>query len=609
MNQVQCEACDGEYVAALSWTAAVWRPARWVPYTWTTRAFVTPNRWTSSVNTDKLLRLHEATIATAITLAYQSELYCRYDRSASALAALSCNCGDVKPTGACPISDVARPIVAVTQHCVGLGLNATFSLGSLTIPSSSSDQISTNCSDVTFRAVVESQFKERSQISLSSSFLSRGQGSRVTSARFLKNPNQVVVGEIVGDGLEITFEAPLTEKATICINIPANALNSTTSGVDFAFYTIAEMNAQFNSLQVVAGADAYLINMTSVICTNISRSAVLFPIAVSRNYPVRTFYDSLTDGERAVVIIAAIIFSVLTILNCYHLLMHLTTHRGTFLTLPKTALSALLVFLVFRVVYFLCWPNGVTERYPAVGVLFGEFPPIVFLVVYSVIVARWAQIYHYTMASRGSGSEFGKLQPILFTTDAVLVVAFIVLVILFFTLPSSLPPATCATPLADLNARAPAEIVAIVYKFFYAAVSLVMSGLFSLYGFRIMNVVRNSDKLQGKGSKEASNKKMLRLVIVTFVCTAALVAQVVNLIHSSFTSDRNIYGVLVALLIIEVVPCFIFLNLFKVRSDFIQRVKDKLRNTFGSRTLSSGNINSAALSRTDSIRDNRGRLK
>jgi hypothetical protein len=492
--------------------------------------------------------------------------------------------------------------------CGGVDLKVTTSLGTLFVPSSATGELST-CTDVTFRAVIQAQFKERSQISLTSSFLSRGQASRVTSAKFLKNENQVVVGEVVGDGLEISFEVFPSSPAFVCLNVNQAALQNTTSGVNFVFFTIAQMNADFSSISVLAGAPAVFLNSTSV-CANVSAGGVLFPIAVAGNYPVATFYQSLTDGERAVVIIAALIYCALTVLNCFHLLMHLKTHRGTFLTLPKTALTALMVFLIFRVVYFLCWPNGVTERSPAVGVLFGEFPPIVFLVVYSVIVARWAQIYHYTMSSRGSGSEFGKLQPILFATDAILVVAFIILVILFFTLSSQLPPVTCATPASQLSVRAPAEIVAIVYKFFYAAVSLVMSGLFSLYGVRITNVVRNSDKLQGKGTQNTqSNKKLLRLVIVTFVCTGALVAQVINLIHSSFTSDRNIYGVLAALLLIEVIPCIIFLNLFKVRSDFIQRVKEKLRTTFGgSRTLSTGNFNSHALSRTDSVREEKGRI-
>jgi hypothetical protein len=111
MTPTQCTACGGSFISVVAWNPAKWTPARWVPYSWVPRGFVVPNQWTAAVDTPKLLVLHEATIASAISDAYQSELYCRYDRSASALAGLSCNCGDVKTnTSSCQIADVSRPV-------------------------------------------------------------------------------------------------------------------------------------------------------------------------------------------------------------------------------------------------------------------------------------------------------------------------------------------------------------------------------------------------------------------------------------------------------------------------------------------------------------------
>jgi len=60
---------------------------------------------------------------------------------------------------------------------------------------------------------------------------------------------------------------------------------------------------------------------------------------------------------------------------------------------------------------------------------------------------------------------------------------------------------------------------------------------------------------------------------VTVVCTVCLLAQVGNLIHSSFSTERNIYAVNVALWIIELAPCALFVFMFKVHSDFTKRLK------------------------------------
>lgn len=88
----------------------MWLRARWIPFSWTQRALVTPNSWKPSVDINSLLLAQEAAVASTVGLVFQSELYCRYDRSASALSDLACNCGEGERSTSCASAEVSRPV-------------------------------------------------------------------------------------------------------------------------------------------------------------------------------------------------------------------------------------------------------------------------------------------------------------------------------------------------------------------------------------------------------------------------------------------------------------------------------------------------------------------
>jgi len=57
-----------------------------------------------------------------------------------------------------------------------------------------------DCTDVSIQSVADSQFNERKVISFSSGFITKDEG-RNSQVRFIKNQNQVVVGEMIADGM------------------------------------------------------------------------------------------------------------------------------------------------------------------------------------------------------------------------------------------------------------------------------------------------------------------------------------------------------------------------------------------------------------------------
>jgi len=178
------------------------------------------------------------------------------------------------------------------------------------------------------------------------------------------------------------------------------------------------------------------------------------------DWATATFFDRLEAGEKAITYISAILYMGYLIVVVYNFVFHMKVDKETIWALPKLALMFLTIFLTIRLIYILIWPEGITSRIPALGVLLGELPPVIFLSVFTFLIVRWMEIYHHTMKS--AGAEIKRLRPLLIAANAVVYAAFIVLVILFFALNDQSPPANC-TEDPNVVRRTTAEIVAIVY--------------------------------------------------------------------------------------------------------------------------------------------------
>jgi len=130
-----------------------------------------------------------------------------------------------------------------------------------------------------------------------------------------------------------------------------------------------------------------------------------------------------------------------TVITVYNLAMHIKLTKArklSFWELPKLALLLLAIFLVIRLIFLIIWPTGATVQHPPLGVLFGELPTIIYLTIFTVVVVRWMEIFHYTMKS--AGAQIKAMRPLFIISNAVVYVVFFILVILFFTLDNNLPP-------------------------------------------------------------------------------------------------------------------------------------------------------------------------
>jgi len=249
--------------------------------------------------------------------------------------------------------------------------------------------------------------------------------------------------------------------------------------------------------------------------------------------------------------------------------------------------------------------------------LFLEIFSLLFLSKFFFVVGRIthpvrffrAEIYHFTMTA-GAKQGISKLRPAIIALNAVLFVAFALLIILYFSLQDFTTVIySCSTPDSVLMNKSIGDIVSIVYKAFFAVVSAVLSALFVIYGARSVKIIntiefvsvltlhrvlllmrratRNATKTREKN--KAREAAFTKLMAVSGVCTIALLAQAVFLLWSSATSssqdEGRFYGILTFLYLTEMPPAIIFVIMFKKASSFIKGDRNTMaatRSTIGS---------------------------
>lgn len=119
------------------------------------------------------------------------------------------------------------------------------------------------------------------------------------------------------------------------------------------------------------------------------------------------------------------------------------------------------------------------------------------------------------MTSSGT-SGFSKLKPVVIAINAALFLIFLVLLILFLTLPNPRLVVDCTTTLDELDQHTPTEGVAIAYKVFFALVCVTLSVLFVVYGVRILRLMRNTTAANGRdAAKQARRKHAIMRVSTT----------------------------------------------------------------------------------------------
>jgi hypothetical protein len=113
-----------------------------------------------------------------------------------------------------------------------------------------------------------------------------------------------------------------------------------------------------------------------------------------------------------------------------------------------------------------------------------------------------------------TGESFNKLMPVVIVVNSLICVAFVVLLAIFSTQPSSIHDVlSCASNF--IVEQTSAELVVVIYHIVFSAFCLVFSILFAVYGGRIMAMIRESNKLALQiGAKDKIRQRNRKIVTV-----------------------------------------------------------------------------------------------
>lgn len=195
-----CTNCGGFYQPTYRFFPAHWFAGNLRNVSWVTPSFQPLREFTSTLNYSRITSVVQSAAARQYSFALTTNLFCRYDKRIQLLGQISCDC--FSNNSDC-FSTVQNPDIGLGRVCPG-NINTQIINAppcSLTFPNNSVS--STNCITFKIYTLLATQFQRPAVITLASDF------SRVPSSSpfaSVVNFNNVVVGQILGDGIILSFE-------------------------------------------------------------------------------------------------------------------------------------------------------------------------------------------------------------------------------------------------------------------------------------------------------------------------------------------------------------------------------------------------------------------
>jgi hypothetical protein len=531
------------------------------------------NYWLRAPDTQYFSDIVQAAIGQRFANILASEMLCRYDQIQSSLQGLVCDCTNTGNTDC--YDGLSSSVLARDSLCSGVP--DSFSVGDVTISCDTDLQVlETDCLDVKVSVIPISQFQSRAVSSLSATSISSSRAEQRRSALFIKNSAGVAVGQVLGSGVKVETDRTYLGEISVCLTFPSDF----TSDQPLELFDYAVPNEDYTEFVPLGWTDR--VTVSGTVCVALANtSATYFPIGLQQDWENAAFISTFFPAQVFYLFFGAFMYLLVLAFTTYHFAVHIKMREvgRPFFNLSTSALLILILFLINRFIYVILIVSGVLDTNGEAEVIFSSFPALLFYVIYSIIVLRWAEIYHFTIQS-GQRGGLSKLKPVIIALNSFLTFAFLLLVILYYSLNENVVRVVnCATPDSELTELTRGDIVAIVYKTFYAAVSITLSALFVIYGARVMRLVLKSTK-KGDIQTEKRQKRMKafeKLLAVSCVCTVCLLAQAAFLLWSSALSSNDtsseqakFYGILSFLYGSELPPAVIFVVMFKKASFFIK---------------------------------------
>jgi len=223
------------------------------------------------------------------------------------------------------------------------------------------------------------------------------------------------------------------------------------------------------------------------------------------------------------------------------------------------SLITLLFIYAIRITLNILLLTDVIYTNESLGFVIGNLPSILFYFVYTALLFKWIELYHFALKKLNSSGQFTELKPILIIFNGVIFLFFVLMSIGYALGDEFSTVETCY----NLNGAYPITTKGTISIIFYMVLGLVSIGLFILYilyGVRILELLRNSSKhVSNQNKKQLQLRKLIRLTVVACIC---LFVQSIYYIITSFLSARTVSLSIGVDAFTEIVASLAFMRLF-----------------------------------------------
>jgi len=357
------------------------------------------------------------------------------------------------------------------------------------------------------------------------------------------------VGNIVGDGMQVTFSAPV-QTVRICFvpspNIPFKM-------DEYPVVDFATISADSSLVPLKVTEPTYADNQICAFINGVSGTQTYIPILRKDNYedvPLR-LYD-LTS--LILIYILGCLFCITASFALYKMMVVLYTKikSGRRFRIAQLMIVFIFLFDGVRGVYFFLLPGGLNLKFIVSDYILVVLPTFFYFTAFTIIVSLWAVVCLQPML-KGNFSFDSIVRRLTLIINVILYLFFILICLLFQYLTKQ-NTAGCAG-VATYTDTAIQTTLALVYAVVIAFLSFVVGIGFIIFGTKLFI------ELNVNNSKRLSKKTRLQkqTFIITLVCSIAFILHCIFIIILAALPKANIIFSFVGLVITEIAPSFILL--------------------------------------------------
>eukprot|EP01102_Stenamoeba_stenopodia_P015747 TRINITY_DN5407_c0_g3_i1.p1 TRINITY_DN5407_c0_g3~~TRINITY_DN5407_c0_g3_i1.p1 ORF type:complete len:1008 (-),score=233.30 TRINITY_DN5407_c0_g3_i1:90-2789(-) len=548
-TESDCKYVGAEYGPVFEWTAGRWINGVMRKLTWQKRKFDNLYEWKQTLNFTTVANDIIEAVDFISTTQITTDAVCRYSRAPRLSNILLCNCyselnDETSNDGPCGDylysnndSEESSPL-AVINVCQGNGV----SLNQFNLKVQlEDDSVEQGCVVTYVFLVPIYQFEVPKDVQISSSIVPIPEYDEFT---IVKNKHHYIVGQLIGDGLRLENQNNMKlRNVTLCFEKTIDRDDS-----DFVVYDVGVMSSNTFFPMGLVGTeydnDTVCVTIPTIEDCTSSQDCIFMPILRLENYEdVDSFYN--TAEETLLYILSGLYF--LLLLAAIGEIGYILVNPKNQLKLQNIVQICVIVIAIIRGLYFVLVPSThFFQDEDIANFVFIIIPTMVQLTLLIINVLIWA------INAMNLRIKFYIPFTIL---NSILYLMFIVLIILFVTLPTS-ESNGCGGRATIEEDQTSKEVVKVVFFVALMVVALIMLMGLIIFGVRIYVAL----------TVNGTNIFVVRKVfILAILISSSVIVMTLYLLLLTFLDIVSVYLTFCILIVIEIIPFFILLWLLDPR--------------------------------------------